>query len=251
MQFIVDTHTHTVSSGHAYSTVVENAVEAQKKGIQMLAMTDHGPILEGAPNRFFFSNLRVLPKEISGVRILKGVECNIIDYDGKLDLEEKYMRNLEFVLASFHDICIEPSSKEEHTRAFVKVLQNPYVDVIAHPDNVVFPVDIEKVVLMAKEYGKLIEVNNHSFVVRKGSEHNCREFIRLCKKYETKVVCGSDAHIAFDIGNLSKIKTILEEESMPEELILNTSMERFNLYLEERRKRIETYRGICLNEHSK
>jgi len=82
----------------------------------MFAITDHGPAMKGAPYLYHFGNLRVIPEVLYGVRILKGVEANIIDYSGGLDMPEEYLRRLDFVLASFHDICIEPKTLEEHTR---------------------------------------------------------------------------------------------------------------------------------------
>lgn len=238
MKFVVDSHTHTISSGHAYSTLQENALVAAQKRLEIIAMTDHGPSVEGAPKRLFFSNLRVLPETICGVRILKGIEANILDYDGKIDLEDKYLKKLDWVIASFHDICIEPRSVEENTKAAIEALKNPCVDVLGHPDNPVFPVDIEKVVMFARDAGKFIEINNHSFLVRKGSEKNCREIIKFCKKHKAKIVCGSDAHVSFSVGNFSQIMPILKELEMPEELIINTSAKKMAEYIEVRKLRI-------------
>ncbi|MDP4092504.1 MAG: phosphatase [Bacillota bacterium] len=238
MKIVVDSHTHTISSGHAYSTVQEMAREAPLNGIEMIALTDHGPALHNIPP-FHFTNMRVIPPVLYGTAIVKGIEANIIDYEGNLDLEDKYLKRLDFVIASLHDICIMPSTVEEHTNAIVNALKNPLVDTVGHPGNPQFQVDIEKVVKTAKEAGKAIEINNHSFVVRRGSEDNCREFVMKCKQYGVKVVCGSDAHISFDIGKFDKIKALFEECGMPEELILNTSVERFGQYLKLRKDRLK------------
>jgi putative hydrolase len=234
LKLVVDTHTHTISSGHAYSTIIENAREASLNGIEAIAMTDHGPSMMGASSIVHFWNLGVIPERLYGVRIVKGVEANIIDYAGKLDVPEDVLVKLEFVLASFHDLTIEPSSLEEHTSALVAVIKNPFVDAIAHPGNPMFPVDIERVVSTAKQYGKLIEINNQSFKVRKGCDANCREFVRQCVKQGARMTCGSDAHICFDIGNFNRISEILKEENVPEELIINTSAEKFERYLKDR-----------------
>ncbi|MCX7710488.1 MAG: phosphatase [Clostridia bacterium] len=237
MKIVVDTHTHTISSGHAYSTVQEMAKEAPQNGIEMFAVTDHGPAMRGAPYLYHFGNLRVIPDTIYGVRILKGVEANIMDYSGKTDMPDEYLRRLDFALASFHDICIEPSTVEEHTEALIRVLQNPYIDAIAHPGNPQFNVDIEKVVRAAKENGKFIEINNHSFSVRKGSEENCKRFAEKCKELGVRIVCGSDAHISFGVGKFDKVTQLLDEVGMPEELVLNTSTAKFEEYIKQRRDR--------------
>ena len=237
MKFVIDTHTHTVSSGHAYSTIQEMAREAAVNGIRILAVTDHGPVMAGAPCLFHFGNMKVIPRELYGVRIIKGVEANIIDYDGNTDMPHEYLRKLEFAIASLHDVCIGPSSVEDHTNAIINVLRNPYIDAVAHPGNPQFQVDIERVVSAAKENGKLIEINNHSFKVRTGSRENCRQFALLCKKNGVSIVCGSDAHISFDVGKFDNVYSLLEEVDMPRELILNTSIEKFERYLKLRRER--------------
>jgi putative hydrolase len=238
LKIVVDTHTHTVSSGHAYSTVQEIAREAPNNGIEMLAITDHGPSMKGAPCLYHFGNLRVIPKILYGVKILKGVEANIIDYSGNVDMPDDYLKRLDFTMASFHDICIKPASIEEHTNALINILKNPLIDAIAHPGNPQFQIDIDKVVKAAKEYNKLIEINNHSFLVRAGSESNCREIARTCKEYGVRIVCGSDAHISFDVGKFDHVYKLLDDIKMPEKLILNTSVNKFEEYLLERKARL-------------
>ena len=79
MELLVDLHTHTVSSGHAYNTITENALAASRRGLKLLGMTDHGPSMPGAPHLYHFGNLSIIPEEISGVKILPGVEANIIN----------------------------------------------------------------------------------------------------------------------------------------------------------------------------
>ncbi|NLD46221.1 MAG: phosphatase [Clostridiaceae bacterium] len=239
MYFEVDTHTHSVSSGHAYSTVQEMAREAYLNGIKMFALTDHGPAMPGAPALYHFGNLKAIPEFLYNVRVLKGAEANIIDYSGGLDIPEGYLKRLDFVMAGFHEICILPSTKREHTEAMINALKNPYVDAVSHPGNPQFEVDIERVVATAKEFGKLIEINNHSFIVRTGSEKNCKNFALECKRAGVKIVCGSDAHISFDVGKFNKVDELLQGIDMPEELVMNTSIQKLYEYLEIKNKRIK------------
>lgn len=238
MKIVIDTHTHTVASGHAYSTVLENARSAKAKGLKGIAITDHGPAMEGAPTRSHFSNLKVLPEQIAGVRILCGIEANIIEYDGKLDLAIYDLQKLDFVIASLHEKCIDRVNEKVHTQALLAALKNPYVDAIAHPGNPRFPVDIEEVVKAAKAHGKMLEVNNQSKISRPGSEENCLAFIRLCKKHEVSVICGSDAHYCDMVGNFEHVHQLLKEAEMPEKLVLNASFDLFQKYLKKRQERI-------------
>ncbi len=235
MKLVVDTHTHTISSGHAYSTIQENAIEAGNKGIEAIAMTDHAPSMIGAPTYVHFWNMDIIPDYIRGVRIIKGAEANIIDYCGKLDVPDEILRRMEFVNASFHDITIKPATVEEHTSAMINAIKNPMVDAIAHPGNPVFQVDIDAVVRAAAEYGKLIEINNNSFNIRKGCSDNCLEFVKKCKKYGVRVTCGSDAHICYDIGSFGHIMKLLDEADMPEELVICTAIEKIEEFIEYRK----------------
>ena len=239
MKIVVDTHTHTIASGHAYSTIQEMAAEAAKKNIEAFAVTDHGPKMKGGPFLYHFGNLRVVPDTINNVRIIKGAEVNIIDYSGTLDIPDDYLKRLEFVLASFHDICIEPGSVEDNTNALINVMKNPYIDAIAHPGNPVFKVDIPKVVSAAKEFNKYIEINNDSFVIRPGSDKNCKEFALECKKQGVKVVCGSDAHISFDVGRFERVRRLFEEIDMPENLVMNTSVSNFLEYFRFKKQQLQ------------
>ena len=70
MKYVVDTHTHTIDSGHAYSTWLENIKWASENGVKVLATTEHGPAMPGGPHIFFFNNLKVLPREMYDVIII-------------------------------------------------------------------------------------------------------------------------------------------------------------------------------------
>lgn len=238
MKLVVDTHVHSISSGHAYSTVQEIAVRANEKGIKVFALTDHGPNMLGASGLFHFANLKVLPDYIEGVRVIRGAEVNIIDYEGILDIPDRYLKSLEFVLVSLHDVTIEPSTQKDNTNAIINALKNPYVDAVAHPGNPEFDIDIEEVVKACVEYNKCVEINNHSFVGRKGSYPNCKKFLQLCKQYKVRIVCGSDTHYSENIGNFEHVLDLINEVGMPEEFILNTSEDKFMKYLLERKSRI-------------
>lgn len=238
MKYILDTHCHTIASGHAYSTVFEMAKEANNKGLELIGITDHGPAMPGGPHMFHIANQRVIPDSICGVEILKGVEANIMNDRGEVDLPEKILKNLDIVIASLHDVCIDPGDRDYNTRALMKALENPYVDIIGHPGNPVFPIDNEAVVLKAKETGKLIEINNSSFLgSRKGSLQNCIEIAKLCKKHQVRIVMGSDAHISYHVGRFDKAIQILNDIEMPEELVMNISSQRLKDYLKSRGKK--------------
>ena len=102
MKFLVDTHSHTIASGHAYSTITEMAEAAAAKGLKALALTEHAPEMPGTCGLFYFQNLDVVPRMQKGIRLLMGAEVNIMDPDGTIDLPENTCRDLDIVVASVH-----------------------------------------------------------------------------------------------------------------------------------------------------
>jgi putative hydrolase len=235
MKIDADLHVHTVASGHAYSTVNEICAVAARKGLQLVAITDHGPAMPGGPHRYYFGNLQVLPQNIEGVRVLSGVEANIINFDGELDLSVFYLRRLDLVWAGLHQPCIRPGSRAENTGALVKALDNPLVDGVVHPGNPEFAIDAEELVLKAGEERKLIEINNNSFAVRPGSRENCLRIATLARAQGCLVAANSDAHFSEDVGCLDSALELLKEAGVPGGQIINMDAARVVDYVEKRR----------------
>lgn len=244
MKYPVDLHTHTVASGHAYTTLLENAEYASKIGIQILGTTDHAPSMPGAPHIWYFENFRALPRKIFGVTMLYGSETNIVDYEGNIDLPVETQEKLDVIIASMHDPVMKPNKNIDlNTRAFLNVMDNPRVDIIGHSGNPSFPIDEEALVKKAKEKDILIEINNSSFVrSRVGSEKTCTKIARLCKDYNVKIILNSDAHCCFHIGNFDAALKMLKSINMPEELIVNRNTEEVLNYLKSRGKKIELHK---------
>lgn len=239
MKNIVDVHTHTVASGHAYTTLLENAREASLKGIKVLGVSDHGPKMPGGPHIFYFGNLKVVPRELFGVKILRGCEANIIDFQGNIDIPERIQNSLDYIIASLHDVCIEPSTIEDHTNAYLKVMENPNVMIIGHSGNPSFPIDVEAFVKKAKEKDIIIEINSSSFKgARRGCEKNCFNIARLCRDYGVKLIFGSDAHTCYQIGEFEEAVELIKDLNISEELIMNTDEVKFINYLKKKGKNI-------------
>ena len=231
----LDVHTHTIMSGHAYSSLQEMVAAAQQKGLDILGITEHAPGIPGTCNPIYFRNLHVVPRQFGDLRLLLGAELNILDTKGMLDLDEYYYRMLDIRIAGIHSLCWQGGSIEENTDGMVAAIRNSWTHIISHPGDGTAELLFEPIVLAAKETHTLLEINNSSLNPNRQKESALRnnlEILRLCKRYDVPVILGSDAHISYDIANYCFIWPLLQETDFPDELILNFFPERFLEYLE-------------------
>ena len=234
MRPLLDIHTHTVASGHAYSSLQEMVQAAADKGLQMLGITEHGPSIPGTCPLLYFKNMGVIPKEINGVRLLMGCEINILDTEGHIDIGEEMMDKLEIRIAGIHSICWKGGSREENTKGMIAAIKNPYIQIIAHPGDGTADLDFEPIVLAAKAAHTLLEINNHSmapFRDKLTSRPNNLEILRYCKKYDVPVILGSDAHISYQVADYERIWPLLAETDFPDALVMNFWPEKFKQFL--------------------
>ena len=229
MKDILDVHVHTTASGHAYSTFGECIAAAKARGLELIGIADHAPSVAGVSHKNYFMNFKVIPREAYGIKILMGSELNIIDYSGSTDLPAQLLKKIDYCIASLHKECIEVGSVAENTAAIIGAMRNPHVVIIGHPDNPKFPVDLDAIAQAAADNKVLLEVNNSSYFYkhRAGSADNAKIMLAACKKYGTKVIIGSDAHVDIDVGNHEAAQKILAENNFPERLVVNDSVEKF------------------------
>ncbi len=239
MDFELDVHTHTIASGHAYGTLTEMAREASVRGLKILGITEHAHNMPGTCDDLYFVNLRVVPREMFGIRLMLGAELNIMDYEGTIDLPDWILDRLDLKIASIHGNLYQMGTMEQNTAAVLGAMRNPRVDIIGHPDDGNCPLDYERIVLASKEYHTLLEINNNSLRMqsRKNAKENITTILKLCKKYEVPVVMNSDAHFMVDVANTDHSMALVEEVDFPKELILNYSAEKFETYIAENRMR--------------
>lgn len=234
MKIELDVHTHTIASGHAFSTLQEMVQAASEKGLKLLGITEHAPGIPGSCSPIYFRNLYVVPRRMYGVDLLLGAEINILDCEGNIDMDEFYLNLLDLRIAGIHSLCYAGGTPEENTHGMVQAIANPYIHIISHPGDGTAKLNFEPIVLAAKEHHTLLEINNSSLrPCRKkmDARDNNLEILRLCKRYEVPVILGSDAHISFDIATYDYALQLVGETEFPEELIMNTSVEKFkNLF---------------------
>ena len=234
MKDVLDVHMHTIASGHAYSTLREMITMAKARGLALVGISEHGPAMEGTCAPIYFCNFKVIHAQDWGIEVVMGAELNIIDYAGSTDLPAQLLPRLEYAIASLHDNVIEPGTKEENTAALIGAMRNPAVRIIGHPDNPHYPVDFDALARAAKEQHVLLEINNSSYkpnASRPGSWDYGVKLLAACKTYGASVICGSDAHIDSDVGTHEYSWKLLEACDFPEELVVNTSVEKFRAFI--------------------
>ena len=153
-----------------------------------------------------------------------------------LDLPDDIMKYLDYCIAGMHPPCFPPKSREENTKAYIRAMENPYIRIIAHPDDEKYPVDYDRLIEAAMDFHVLLEINNSSLSpkgYRGNTKENDKAILRLCHKYRYPVILSSDSHGCASIGDFSYALALIREVGFPQELILNRSMEAFLRFIKE------------------
>jgi putative hydrolase len=237
-----DLHTHTWASGHASGTVEEIAEAAAKRGLKLIAVTDHGPAMVGTLEPAYIKDISDLPIQIGNVIILRGIEANVTDLSGSLDIPYHTLTRLEWIIASLHEDIISPVSYKIHTELYLRLAENPWVDMIGHPDTPAYDFDYEHVIREFGAKSKIVEINNyHAFYFGPKHMENCEKIAKLCMKYDVCVAVNSDAHSDYNVGKVERSLAMLEKIGFPEELILNTQAERILNHVRKRHPQYAVY----------
>ena len=231
-KLVIDIHTHTIASGHAYGTVEENVLAAKEKGLTGLGISDHAPGVDPHTDPLSFAALRGIPRNLHGVNIYYGVENNVTN-EGKMTLDESLLAALDYCIVGIHGTCYETRDTVTNTDNLIQCMAHPKTFFVSHPDDGYFPLDYERLVLAAKEHGVALEVNNAHIrnPWRKGTLENVRTYLDLCMKYQVPIFLGSDAHDPSQVGEFSDAVALLDAIGFDEELIINNDEERFRSFI--------------------
>lgn len=248
-QVKVDPHTHTIDSGHAFSTIGENVAVAASVGLEAIGMADHfGPVFSHGEVPGFGAalNMAALPRQINGVTVLASAEIDIMDFEGHVGFWNKplpfkrpgdpdditvntpMLDSRDYAIASVHGFpgCRE-GTVAQNTEMYCRVLENPKIHIIGHPGRAGLRFDLEEVCKTAAAHGKMLEINEHSFDSDSRVTDECRRIAQCCARMGTKVVVSSDAHSAWFVGGFARALAMLEEIDFPEELIANRTLDEF------------------------
>ncbi|KXG74642.1 PHP domain-containing protein [Thermotalea metallivorans] len=221
MKIFADYHTHTKYS-HGKGTIQENVDEALRKGLREVAITDHGPnhIAYGVRKKDI-KKMREEIDRINGstdkIKVKLGLEANIVSTDGKIDIDQEIIKNLDIVLAGYHFGAmpqgisealkihgsnvlakylpsVEKKVRVINTKAVVEAIYNNPIDIITHP-GAKANIDTAELAQAAVKRDTALEINSsHGYLTV--------EYIKIAMKEGVKFVINSDAHRPADVGNV-------------------------------------------------
>jgi len=218
-----DYHMHSKFSknNHAKSKLEDIVIEAINRGLDEIAITNHGlghPFY-GIRKKHILeikSEIEALNMKYPQIKILFGVEANILSLSGETDITKELIDNCDIILCGYHKgvkyktfkdfwnfIVLNKLAKrfgfrkeiqiQRNTNAIVSALNNYKIDILTHPGDKIL-VDIDKIAKVAEKNNVILEINN-------SHTHLNVEEIKICKKYDLKYTINSDSHIKDTIGN--------------------------------------------------
>ncbi|AFS79032.1 PHP domain-containing protein [Gottschalkia acidurici 9a] len=221
MKIFGDYHTHTVYS-HGKGTIRDNVESAIKKGLKEIAICDHGP------DHMFFGvkkeNFKKMRQEIDelndeykNIKILLGVEANVISFEGEIDVDDEILRLIDILLVGFHfgsrpktlkdaynmyifnkvlskSRIIRKKSRYLNTKALINAINNYNIDLITHPGAKV-NIDTIELARAAVKRGTALEINSsHGYLTVDG--------IKAAMNENVNFMINSDAHTKERVGDV-------------------------------------------------
>ncbi len=240
MILTADYHTHTPYS-HGKNTVLENARAAKRLGLKEIAITDHGfnHILFGLKRKNLV-DLRVEcgeAEKLTGIRVLMGMESNLISIDGSTDMRESDLQYFDIYLCGIHEVLKykkisdmynimmknyaaykfgkKPSQKviDTTTRAYINAVKNNPIDILTHVNFKCY-CNLLEVAKCCADYGTYIEINTKK-------RHISAEELNMMASTGVRFLIDSDAHSADRVGDTKIAEEILKESEIPLEVIDN------------------------------
>jgi len=213
---------------------MENVRYAAKNGMELIAITNHGPA-KGGPSEHFRNLRRNLPRVVKDITVLRGAEANILNDSGELDLDNEILSELDIVIASCHDDLYFPQGDEGFKKVYTAVINNPQIDILGHLCRNMHTKHLDEIIDLAKNKNKLIEFNQASFIGRKLQRiENSKLLMQKCLKRKANVVVTTDSHFCTNVGRFAPIIEYLKSIGFPEELVINRNKDALLRFLNNR-----------------
>lgn len=237
-----DLHMHTTWSDGGYS-IREMVEAARAKNYSHIVITDHSHYLKVAngltPKRLReqIAEIRKINAEYDDIEVFCGTEMDILP-DATLDFENELLKELDFVIAAIHSSF---SQSEEQIMARIKAaMENPYVDMIAHPTGRIigkrdgYHPDVSQLIQWAAEYDKIVELNANPYRLDLKTEH-----LIEAKKAGVKIAINTDAHATAQLDFMEIGVNYAKKAWLQNEDIVNTwTTEKFITEIVNKRKEV-------------
>ncbi|PLW80642.1 phosphatase [Candidatus Woesearchaeota archaeon] len=220
----VDLHMHTTISGDAHSTYKEYIDKALENNMEIIGFSEHG---YGMPASYLtdycISNYRRMPKEINGLKIIYGVEANIMDLDGGLDLPDERLAKLDYVIASIHTPKNYDGTVENNTTAMINAIRSKKMNIISHPYAPYGLANFEEVYEEACKNDVLLELNISYLKKEFDYDHISliKKMIEIVKKHDKKLIVNTDSHNLWELGDDSELEKYKDELGLTNDMIIN------------------------------
>lgn len=240
MKIFADYHTHTIYS-HGKGTIEDNVKAAIKLGLKEIAISDHGPghIFFGLKKRDYQKIRHEIDKmneKYPQIRVLMGVEANLVGLDGTIDVPDELMKYLDILLMGYHTgvmpkdfssgvnlfgknaLCnyiasLRPVIRKQNTDSMIKAINKYKIDIITHPGAKV-DIDTERLAKAAKLRGTALEINSgHGFMTV--------DYVKIAMREGCKFVINSDAHTPLRVGDFKTGIDIANKAGLTADYIIN------------------------------
>jgi DNA polymerase (family 10) len=217
-------HVHTNHSD-GRGTIEAMALAARDAGYHYIGICDHSKAVVYANGmdedrcRAQWEEIDAVNAELEGIRILKGIEVDIMP-EGNFDFEEEFLAEFELVVASIHSVF--SMTREEATERVIRAVSSPYVDILGHPTGRLllsrdgYPLNAKAVCEAAAEAGTALELNAHP----RRLDLDWRE-LRYAKECGAKVSINTDAHSIEGLDDMRYGVGIARKAGLAREDILN------------------------------
>ncbi|MFP3912893.1 MAG: DNA polymerase/3'-5' exonuclease PolX, partial [Desulfobacteraceae bacterium] len=197
-----DLHSHTkATDGHHSLEAMAKA--AKEHGYEYLAVTEHSQkvtMAKGLDAKRLSEQIKAIDKlneELEGIRILKGIEVDILE-DGSLDLPDDILKELDLRVCSVH--YKQNLSQQKQTERIIRAMDNPYFNILAHPtgrlinERKPMELNLEKIMEAAKDRGCYLEVNAHPDRLDLSDS-----YCKMAREMDLKLAISTDAHSTSDL----------------------------------------------------
>lgn len=243
MKLKADYHIHSTYSknNHGKSTIEEIVEKAVELGLEEIAITDHGPshFLFGIKkNKIIEAKNKVLEmrKKYPQIKVLFGVEANVLNLGGDIDLNDNLLNNCDIILCGYHSGVlfssvndfwnfyimnligkfnkkIKQKQVEKNTQAIVNALNKNNINILTHPGDKI-PVNMDKIAYAAEKNNTILEISNHH-------KHLNSEEIKIVAKYNVRFAINSDSHIKDNIGGCERAIEVAKDAGLDLRRIIN------------------------------